>query len=215
LFLLFVNLNFQDKNQLFSQDPFRLQTEVAHLDSLIYNFDTTKDIILFTGSSSIRKWDSIPNYFHGYQIINTGFGGSQMSDLLFYADQLILKYSPDIIFIYEGDNDIAEGKTIKEIMLTTDTLLTKLKQRIPDVEIVFISAKPSLARWGLKDDYLALNSALRSYCNNNKSTYFADIWNVMLDKDGNPTKNLFVDDGLHMTKAGYMLWAEELLKYLK
>lgn len=212
LLLAFHSLSFQN---LSAQDPLRLQNEVEHLDSLSYDFDESKEIILFTGSSSIRKWDSIPNYFPDYQVINTGFGGSQMSDLLYYADRLILKYAPDKVFIYEGDNDIAVGKSIDEIMLTTKKLVQELRQNIPGVELVFISAKPSPARWGLKNDYRSLNNSLKAYCKNQPDLYFADVWNLMLDQNGNPDKALYVEDGLHMTKVGYKLWAHELIEYLK
>ncbi len=102
-----------------AQDPLRFKEEIAHLDSMIYEFDQDNGIILFTGSSSIRKWDSLSVYFPEHQIINTGFGGSQMSDLLYYVDELILKYAPDKVFIYESDNDIAESKDSKEIIATT------------------------------------------------------------------------------------------------
>ena len=209
-FLLLFN-----QNQSFSQDPLRLKAEVDHLDSMVYSLDVKREIILFTGSSSIRKWENISNYFPDHQIINTGFGGSQMSDLIFYIDQLIINYKPDKVFIYEGDNDIAYGKTIDEIILATNNLVDKLQKLVPDIEIVFISAKPSLARWDLKEEYLVLNDALKALCENRPKVYFADVWNIMIGSDGKPRNELFVNDGLHMTVTGYELWAKELDKYLK
>ena len=212
---LFVLLIFTDHSKLFAQDPLRFKAEIAHLDSLNYDFDKGKAIYLFTGSSSIRKWDSLSVYFSDYQIINNGFGGSQMSDLLYYADILILKYTPDKVFIYEGDNDLAEEKEINEIIATAKKLVKKLRKEIAGIEIVFISAKPSLVRWELKNEYLSLNKALRNYCNSKSFLTYADVWDVMLDMKGEPKAELFVEDGLHLNKEGYDLWAKELGKYLK
>ena len=212
---LFVLLILTDQSNLFAQDPLRFKAEIAQLDSLNYDFDKDIDIYLFTGSSSIRKWDSLFVYFPEYQIINTGFGGSQMSDLLYYIDILILKYTPDKVFIYEGDNDLAEEKEINEIMATAKKLVKKLRKEIAGIEIVFISAKPSLARWELKNEYLALNKALIDYCSSKSFLTYADVWDVMLDTKGEPKAELFVEDGLHLNKKGYDLWAKELGKYLK
>ncbi|WP_186756274.1 SGNH/GDSL hydrolase family protein [Echinicola salinicaeni] len=79
---------------------------------------STEPVYLFTGSSSIRKWTDLQEYFPDQTIVNTGFGGSQAHQLLFYADQLILRYQPQNIFIYEGDNDIASGKSPVNIINT-------------------------------------------------------------------------------------------------
>jgi hypothetical protein len=199
---------------LSAQSPLRLQDEVEHLDSIEYGFNNQKEIILFTGSSSIRKWENITNYFPDYQIINTGFGGSQMSDLLYYADGLILKYAPDKIFIYEGDNDVAWGKSVNDIMQTTDSLVNKLTSHLPDVEIIFISVKPSPARWDFKDIYLSLNQLFKNYCDQNPKLYYSDVWYPMIDLNDKPIGELYVADSLHMSTAGYELWADELIKYL-
>lgn len=212
---LYVILVFSDQDQLFSQDPLRFNAEINHLDSMSYDFDPDKNIYLFTGSSSIRKWDSLSVYFSDYQIINNGFGGSQMSDLLYYVDILILKYEPNKVFIYEGDNDLAEEKEINEIMVTAKKLVKKLRKGLSEIEIVFISAKPSLARWELKHQYLALNSALRDYCNTKSYLTYADVWNVMLNQTGDPNPDLFVKDGLHLNEKGYDLWARSLGRYLE
>jgi lysophospholipase L1-like esterase len=215
LLWLFVFLIPTDQNYLFAQDPLRFSAEVTHLDSLNYDFDLDKDIYLFTGSSSIRKWDSLSIYFPDYQIINNGFGGSQMSDLLYYSDLLILKYAPDKVFIYEGDNDLAEEKEINEIMATAKKLVKKLRKEKPGIEIVFISAKPSLARWEIKNQYLALNKALSDYCSTKSFLTYVNLWDLMLDENGEPEIELFVEDGLHLNEKGYDLWAEEIGKYLE
>lgn len=212
---IFLFLFLSGQSQYFAQDPLRFHEEIAHLDSINYDFDQSKEIILFTGSSSIRKWDSLSVYFPDYQIINNGFGGSQMSDLFYYADILIIKHAPDKVFIYEGDNDIADDKNIDEIMAITKKMVKKLKKGIYGVEIIFISAKPSLARWELKNEYIELNSAIKDYCNSKIYLTYADVWDVMLNGEGNPKTDLFVKDGLHLNEKGYDLWAKELSKYLK
>src|SRR4030042_4021368 len=142
---------------ILSQDPLRFQEEIDVLKQLDIERQPDQKIILFTGSSSINMWNDIQDYFPGKVIINTGFGGSHMSDLLFYLEDIVIKYKPDQIFIYEGDNDIASGKKPSSILKDTRKVVHQLNKALPSVPIVLISPKPSLPRWELKQEYVKLN----------------------------------------------------------
>ena len=83
-------------------------------------WDPSKETMVFTGSSSIRIWHDLQERFPDHQIVNSGFGGSQASDLLSYCQQLILRYQPKRVFIYEGDNDISVKKRPRNIIKTTE-----------------------------------------------------------------------------------------------
>jgi len=83
-----------------AQDPSRFKDQVEELYNMEYNFNSDKKLVVFAGSSSIRMWKDVQDYFPGYNVINNGFGGSHFSDLIFYYDKLILKQKPDILFIY-------------------------------------------------------------------------------------------------------------------
>ena len=99
-----------------AQSPYRFAQEIVAFGKADKDLALVSGMVVFTGSSSIRLWEDLENCFEGYRILNRGFGGSHFSDLLFYADVLILKYRPVKVFIYEGDNDIAEGKPPDKIM---------------------------------------------------------------------------------------------------
>jgi len=199
---------------LHGQDPYRLINEVDSLSKLRTREDTISRVVLFTGSSSIRLWSDVGDYFPGLVIINTGFGGSHMSDLLFFLDELVLKYKPDQVIIYEGDNDLASGKRSVEIIEDAEKIVERINNFLPGIKIAFISPKPSLDRWNLKKKYEKLNKHLRRYADKEDNVDFIDIWSVMLDEKKEPVKNLFLEDGLHMNKSGYYLWAGEIEKFL-
>lgn len=201
-------------SSLYAQDPTRFKDEIKTLKSKVYNFRQGEEVYLFTGSSSIRKWGNIPEYFPGKNIINNGFGGSQMSDLLHYSKDLILKYNPTKVFIYEGDNDLGSKKTSEEVLSTTKVLVGQIEAKLPKAEIIIISPKPSLSRWALKEKYLELNSVLKKYCESKSNLSFADVWFPMLNKEGEPIEDIFVEDGLHMNSKGYDIWAKVLKKFL-
>lgn len=198
-----------------AQDTFRFQKEVLAIqkkyDTL---WDNSKETIVFTGSSSIRTWKNLQELFPDYQIVNSGFGGSQTMDLLSYTNELILQYNPKKVFIYEGDNDLNDRKKPREIISVTKEIITKIKSTIPDIRIVIISAKPSLARWHLKGKYKRLNRKFKNLCKEEENLDYAHIWDIMLN--GKKLKrDIFIEDGLHMNSKGYQLWYQIISNYVQ
>lgn len=198
-----------------AQDPNRFKDQVNELVNKEYNFGTDKKLVVFAGSSSIRMWKDVDAYFPEYNVINNGFGGSHFSDLLFYYDELILKRKPDILFIYEGDNDIASDKKPSKVMKQAKELTRKIRNDLPGTKILFISPKPSLAREKLKEKYLTFNNKLERFCNWKKQVEFVNVWTPMCDKSGNVLPDLFIEDGLHMNKKGYEIWGRLISEFLK
>ena len=198
-----------------AQDPLRFQKDIDTIDLKNVKKVNTHELIVFTGSSSIRRWQNINDYFPGKNIINTGFGGSLMSDLLYYSDTVIIKYNPVQVFIYEGDNDIAAGKRSEDVIKDAETLFKKISNKLPHAQIVLISVKPSVLRWKLKDEYIKLNTLYKNLSLKNKNIKFIDVWNPLLNSEGLPKKEIFIADSLHINKLGYDIWAREIKKIIK
>ena len=169
----------------------------------------TKNSILFVGSSSFRKWNDLNDYFPGYPIINRGFGGSIITDLIYYAKETILKYHPKQIYIYCGENDIAFAETVTPEMVLTrfkdllKIIRTNLNQSIP---VVFVSLKPSIARWNMEDRIVKTNELIKDYIATQNEVTFLDIHSSMLDVNGQVFKDSFIEDNLHMNAKGYQIW---------
>lgn len=214
LFSVLVLLLFTSPCTLNAQDPTRFAEEIKTYLEESGNDYKAGETIVFTGSSSIRFWSTLAKDLPEYKVINRGFGGSQMSDLLHYHKDLILKYKPKMVFIYEGDNDIAEGKSTKQIMKDTKALVKVLRKEYKNLPIVFISAKPSIARWNFKEQYLDFNSTLEKYAKRKKNIDFVDVWLPMMNEDGSLNKGLFIEDDLHMNAAGYEIWTKVVSEYL-
>lgn len=198
-----------------AQDPARFQDQVDELFNKEYNFSPDKKLVVFAGSSSIRMWNDVQSYFPGYNVINNGFGGSHFSDLIFYYDKLILKRKPDILLIYEGDNDLAGNKKPRKILKEAKELSEKVRKDLPETRIIFISPKPSISRIKLKNSYISFNKKLKKYCDRSDNPEFADVWYPMLDTNGNVFKDVFLEDGLHMNKKGYDIWGKVIGEFLK
>lgn len=209
LLLLFIS------SSSWSQDPARFQEEIADIttryDSL---YDKSKATIVFTGSSSIRTWEDLQKVYPDYQVVNSGFGGSHASDLLAYADELILRFDPLKVFIYEGDNDLAERKSPRKIVKDLQSILEKIWMENPRTEVVLIAAKPSLSRWHLRRKFQRFNRKTERMASKHPSLAFADVWSVMLEGK-KINKDLFIEDGLHMNQKGYDIWKQVLDPFVK
>ena len=197
-----------------AQNPERFEDEIL---SIGQKYDTIwergRQAVVFTGSSSIRLWKNLKDSFPAHQILNTGFGGSETSDLLHYLDELVLKYKPVKVFIYEGDNDIARGKKPKEVLRTTEEVISSIKAQGKASTVILISAKPSIERWHLKGKYKRFNRRLKKICQKDPFLEFVDVWYPMLEGRKLRT-DLFVEDGLHMNEDGYKIWYKQISEFL-
>jgi len=164
--------------------------------------------ILFVGSSSFTRWTDVQNYFPGYTIINRGFGGSTLVDVLRYEEDVIFKYNPKQVLIYCGENDFASSDTITPTTVFNrfKTLFSEIRTVYPKVPIAYISMKPSPSRWNLRDKFMTGNHLIEDYLKKQKNAQFISVWKPMLGSDGKPKKELFVEDNLHMNAQGYAIW---------
>ncbi|QHL87599.1 hypothetical protein GU926_09165 [Nibribacter ruber] len=171
--------------------------------------------IVFTGSSSIRGWRTLPADFPGYPIILRGFGGSRLGDATFYFDRIVKKYQPKQVFLYSGDNDIASGKTADMTFAQFKVFAKKMKKELPEAELVYLSIKPSLSRWEMYPAMQDANKKIKRYAFWHRKVKFVDVGTGMLGADGKPKPELFIGDGLHMTPAGYALWNQIIEPHLQ
>jgi len=208
LFLFFIG------QIVYAQDPLRLQNEVVSLQKKYDTvWDSSKETIVFTGSSSIRFWSDLHEIFPDYQIVNTGFGGSQASDLLVYLQPLVLHFNPKKVFIYEGDNDVNDRKKISAIVRDTKKIVDAIKANNSATQIVIISAKPCVVRWHLRKKYVRLNRKFEKLCAKEINLEYLNIWDMML-VNGIVNDELFIEDGLHMNASGYQIWNTLVAKYI-
>lgn len=162
--------------------------------------------VLFVGSSSIRFWDSLAADFPGLRVLNRGFGGSRMDDLLRYADRVVFRYKPKAIVFYEGDNDLQDGRTPARIAGDVAEFLARVRTTLPQARVICLAVKPSPSRWSLVDKARQTNALLQAVVAQDTMAAYVDVFTPMLGADGRPRPELYRADSLHMTPAGYAIW---------
>lgn len=171
--------------------------------------------IVFTGSSSIRMWTSLAADFPGKPVLNRGFGGSQIRDAVWHADEVAIRYRPRQVVVYSGDNDIDAGRSPRQVAADFRALVDRIRRELPGVPIAWISIKPSLARAAQLDAQREANALVKAAAADMRDVAFIDVFTPMLDAGGQPRPELFGDDGLHMNRRGYALWRGIVAPYLR
>jgi lysophospholipase L1-like esterase len=170
--------------------------------------------VLFVGSSSILFWD-VAKSFPGMDVINRGFGGSELADSVHFAPRIVLPYEPRTVVLYAGDNDLASGKTPEQVAADFREFTRVVLAKLPKTRIVNISIKPSPSRWKLVDKSRQANDLIAAHCNSDERLVYVDVTAAMLGADGKPKAELFRGDGLHLNAKGYEIWASLLKPHLQ
>ena len=181
------------------------EDEILHLekerDALTYAPDT-----LFYGSSTIRQWTNLADDFKNLSTVNIGFGGSTLGACAWFFNRIMSGYQPARIIVYAGDNDLADGRHPQEVCLFFKELIEAVRKKYGSIPCYFISLKPSIARWGLVDQFKYTNEIIFNEVNRHPNWSWVDIFTPMLNGEGKPNSDYFVTDGLHLNREGYQLW---------
>ncbi len=203
----------QDKPE--TKDPARRWEEtIREFENWDSKNSFPQDAVLFVGSSSIRLWPT-RECFPELPVINRGFGGSQISDVNYYAERIVLKYKPAVIVFYAGDNDVAAGKNAKQVFDDYKKFLTLVQDKLPAARIIFVGIKPSISRWSLWPVMNEANMAIKDHCSKDKRLFYFDSAAPLLGDDGRPRSEFFLKDNLHLNDKGYEVWTRSLRPILR
>jgi lysophospholipase L1-like esterase len=192
-------------------DPARFEKAIEQFEAEDRINPPPQGAVLCIGSSSMRMWhDMIEEDLAPLTLIKRGFGGSNMNDVLHYADRIVIPYMPRAIVLYEGDNDVAKGVPPAKIHETFRAFAGKVHAAIPECRIYVLSIKPSVKRWTMWSDMQEANRLIAMDCAKDERMTFVDISKVMLAADGTPKPEIFKEDQLHMNRNGYEIWRDTL-----
>lgn len=204
-------------NPVFAQQQPRYWKDIQQFKKLDKQNPPPQKAVLFIGSSSIRMWKEVQKDFPDHQVINRGFGGSTLPDVIRYAGDIIFPYHPKQVVIYCGDNDAASSDKISadSIRNRFERLFLLIRSKLPKTRITYISIKPSPSREKLFPVMEKANWEIENFIKSRRRADFVDIWHLMLDEFGRPRKELFRSDMLHMNRQGYAIWQKAVKPLLK
>ena len=190
----------------------RWEKDIAAFEAMDRATPPPRGEIVFVGSSTIRNWDLAAS-FPEFKTINRGFGGSEMADSTRFVERIVVPYSPRVVVVYAGDNDMMNTPS-EEIAIQFERFVRAVHARLPDTKILYIGIKPSLLRWAQVDRMRLVNGMIRKFCERDDRVGFVDTDQAMLGWDEKPRKELYVADGLHLTPLGYQILTGLVRPYL-
>jgi lysophospholipase L1-like esterase len=207
---------------LFSSIVFA-QTKPDRFESAIVKFEQEDqekgyhpESVLFTGSSSIRMWKTLAEDMAPIPVINRGFGGSTIPEVLYYADRIILPHQPKYIVLYCGENDLSNDETkAKEALKSFKAFHKYLRENLPDSRLYFIAIKPSISREQYWPKLQKANKLISKFISKQDNYLFVDTASKMLDNNGIVLQDIFIEDNLHMNAKGYDIWTNILKPILE
>jgi lysophospholipase L1-like esterase len=165
--------------------------------------------VLFVGSSSIKLWPT-RECFGEFAVLNRGFGGSQISDVNYFVERIVLRYEPKVIVFYAGDNDIAAGKDARHVFDDYKKFVKLVRAELPVTRIIYIGIKPSRSRWSLWPVMNEANMMIKVFSEKDGRLYYFDSATPLLMSDGKPNVEFFLKDQLHLNEKGYEVWTRQL-----
>ncbi|CAI8312598.1 MAG: Uncharacterised protein [Opitutia bacterium UBA7350] len=189
-------------------DPDRFAKAIANFQAADITNPPPAGGIVCIGSSSMRMWHPrMQDDLVGLTVVPRGFGGSHYTDVIHYVEALVFSYEPRALLLYEGDNDAAFGKSPDRIFKDFKFLVERCREQLPELRCYIIGAKPSIARWNIAEDMQAANRLIEAYCDAKEGFTYINVWPVLLGANGEPRRELFMADQLHLNTAGYDAWA--------
>ncbi|MGO8701851.1 MAG: GDSL-type esterase/lipase family protein [Limisphaerales bacterium] len=173
-----------------------------------------KGALLFTGSSTIRLWKTLAADFPEQQVINHGFGGSEIADAAYFAPRLIVPREPRMVLLRAGGNDLHNGKSVETVFNDYKEFAATVHAALPAAQIVFIGLCPSIARWDQRQKERDLNQLVEQFSRQFPYLKYIESYDISLGPDGKPRPELFAPDKLHFSPAGYKLLAEKVRAFL-
>jgi lysophospholipase L1-like esterase len=193
-----------------AEDPARFEADIRAFEAADRASPPPLGGVVFIGSSSIKNWSDVAADFPGVPVLNRGFGGSTLADVVHYMDRALLPYRPRLVVLYAGDNDIALGRTPERVLGDYREFVARLRSAVPAARLAFVSIKPSPSRRIYMDRAREANQRIRAEVARDSLQAYVDVFTPMLGAGGQPRPELFEADSLHLTRAGYRVWRERL-----
>lgn len=198
-------------------DIAKWEKDIAQLEQRDQTEQAVDAGILYYGSSSIRRWDTVAEDMAPWPAIQRGYGGAKLPDIAHYAPRVLGPHlgqnNPKrckAIVLFVG-NDISGNKekdaTPQEVGLRFARLHHWIRQQDATVPIFWIEVTPTNKRWAVWPKIQAATRQIRNVLDPDPFGYLIPTAGAYLGTDGRPRAELFAKDQLHLNEDGYKLWS--------
>lgn len=187
--------------------------------------------VLFLGDSITERWKQAPHiwehYFGKYQPANFGIGGDRTHNVVWRIENGELDgIKPRVVVLMLGTNN-TDVHSAEQIAAADGKIIGMIRKKIPGAKVLLLAIFPRDARKNADGLVTAASiadaakraatidkaNALLAKLDDGKQVRFLNINHVFLGRDGRIPWTIMPDQ-LHLSPAGYQLWAEAIDKPL-
>lgn len=160
--------------------------------------------LLFIGDSLIEYFDW-QERFPKHSVYNMGVAGEMVEGLYSRLEVIYDQVEgPDAVFIMSGINNLAMGD--KQFLTVYRRVVKSLEKQYPSAKIFVQSLLPVLFPWLSNDEIREMNMKLKVMADEENVLYL-DIHSLFLEQGGGAVKDYLLDDGIHVSEKGYLVWS--------
>jgi lysophospholipase L1-like esterase len=207
---------YQETQNARSEDPLVWEDAVSALESTTGHLYVAGQDVVFIGSSSIRLWDNLADDMAPMRVIQHGFGGAKLNDVVYYAKRLVTAWQPRAVVVFAGTNDIdpRASKSPRVLLASYQSFVAQVRAAQPEVPIFYIGITPSPLRWSVWSIAQSTNALIEQWSTTDPNLYFIDTSAALMDGSGVPDPDNYRFDGLHLSAQGYGIWRGIIRKHL-
>lgn len=172
--------------------------------------------VLFIGDSITQGWENAgreiwEEFYGSRKAFNIGISGDRTQHVLWRLENgNIEEVFPNVSVVMIGTNNSGlERNTTSEVLAGVTAVTEKLRSLLPDTKILLLGIFPRGKEFNeQRGKILQVNQALQKL-QDNEYIFFLDIGYVFLEADGTISEDI-MPDALHLSTAGYRLWAESM-----
>jgi len=186
--------------------------------------------IYFEGDSITRRWgtsdaayrDFLDNWtrnFFGWNAANFGWGADTVQNILWRLTEGELDdVHPKVIVVLAGTNNVGgmprqgvDAAVVENVVTGMTAMLDVMRRKAPNATVILTGITPrtdSNKGASVMPTIDAINARIASLADGTRVRYL-NINRALAREDGTPQEGMTVD-GLHLSVAGYQVWADAL-----
>lgn len=189
-------------------DPDAWEASIRRFEAQDRTLPPQRGAIVFTGSSSVTFWTTLEEDMAPLNVLNRGFGGSRIRDVVHYAHRVVLPCRPRAVVLFAGTNDIAWPwpASAQQVFDGYRAFVERVHAALRETPIYYVSITPTPSRWRYWPIAREANRLIQVHTETDTRLHFIDLTHAFLNPDGRPDSSLFRSDRLHPNQKGYMKW---------
>jgi platelet-activating factor acetylhydrolase IB subunit beta/gamma len=177
------------------------------------------DVLLVGDSITIQWGESWKKHFPELKAVNIGIGGDKTQNVLWRLDHGGVEgLQPKAIVLMIGNNNMffTPETGIEAAALGIQMCVKNLREKFPPAAIIVAKILPAHTPGNrFYEDIKKTNAALDPLkLDSDPNVKVLDIWSDFTHADGTLKKDLFTADNIHLSAAGYAVYAERLKPHL-